>query len=239
MNQRLIVFLLAFLFAAPSFAQSPVVPSLGLSLFEHDAGDFDNSIQPVPASRSAGAAFGLSLILPGLGHRYADGGWGRTATVHALADAGLWIALLDTGARLGNAETGFETLAALNAGAQVEGQGRGFFLNLSRYHSSDEYVEQLLRDRALDELETAQLPENQWEWDSEEDFQRFRVLREDAESLRRRRPVYAALLAGNRLLSGIGALRASRRANRTEATLSLGMPRPGADMPTVNLSVRF
>ena len=236
---RFALLLFVLVLATPVFAQSPVVPSLGLDLFEPEATGVGTMVPLVPRSRSAGAAFGLSIILPGLGHRYAAGGWGRTATVHALADAGLWIALLDAVARLGNAETGFETLAAVGADAQIDGQGRGFFLNLSRHRSSQEYVEQLLRDRAWNELETAQLPENQWEWASEEDFQQYRALREDAESLRRRRPVYAALLAGNRLLSGIGALRAARRVNRTEATLSLGMPQPGANLPTVNLSVRF
>ena len=236
---RFALLLFVFVLATPIFAQAPVVPSLGLELFESEVVEGVSTEAMVPGSRSAGAAFGLSLILPGLGHRYAAGGWGRTATVHALADAGLWIALLDAGARLGNAETGFETLAVVGADAQIEGQGRGFFLNLSRHRSSGEYVEQLLRNRAWNELETAQLPQNQWEWASEEDFQRYRALREDAESLRRRRPVYAALLAGNRLLSGIGALRAARRVNRAEATLSLGIPQPGADTPTLNLSVRF
>jgi len=236
---RFALLLFAFALATPVFAQSPVVPILGPDLFESEATGATEMVRLEPRSRSAGAAFGLSLILPGLGHRYADGGWGRTASVHALADAGLWIALLDAGARLGNAENGFETLAVVGADARIEGQGRGFFLNLSRHRSSEEYVEQLLRDRAWNELETAQLPENQWEWASEEDFQRYRSLREDAESLRRRRPVYAALLAGNRLLSGIGALRAARRVNRTVATLSLGMPQPGSNTPTLNLSVRF
>lgn len=236
---RVLALVATFLLAANVFAQSPVVPGLGPELFEQEAADVVFAESNGAANRSSGAAFGLSLILPGLGHRYADGGWGKTATAHALADAGLWIALIDTNARFGSAETGYETLAAVNAGAQIDGQGRGFFINLSRYRSSDEYVEQLLRDRAWNELEAAQLPENQWEWASEEDYQSYRALRENAESLRRRRPIYAALLAGNRLLSGIGALRASRSANRTEATLSLGMPQTSADLPTVNLSIRF
>ena len=216
MKAHLGAFLIPLLLAVPAQAQSQVVPSIGPALTELERSGADELVHLESHGRSPGAAFGLSLVLPGLGHRYAAGGWGRTATVYALADAGLWIALLDVGARLGNAETGFETLAVAGADAHIEGQGRGFFLNLSRHRSSEEYVEQLLRDRAWNELDTAQLPENQWEWASEEDFQWYRALREDAESLRRRRPIYAALLAGNRLLSGIGALRAARRVNRTE-----------------------
>lgn len=239
MALRLLAFGPLLLLASGVVAQSPVVQNLGLELFEREETESEPSVQPESASRSAGAAFGLSLILPGLGHRYADSNWGKTATVHALADAGLWIALVDASARFGDAETGFETLAAVSADAQIEGQGRGFFLNLSRFISSDEYIDQLLRDRAWNELETAQLPENQWEWATDEDFQRFRDLRDEAESLRRRRPVYAALLAGNRLLAGIGALRAARRVSRADATLSLGMPAPGSVAPTVNLSLQF
>lgn len=235
MPMRLLLLAVLLAVAVPAGAQSPVAPRLA----PEPLGELGPSEAHTARPRSGAAAFGLSLLVPGLGHRYANGTWGTASSAHAVADAGLWVGLIDAGLRLGRTEKSYETLAALRANAEVEGQGRGFFLTLSRYRSSDAYVEALLRERRWNELEEAQRPENQWAWTTEEDYQRYRTLREDAESLRRRRPVYAALLAGNRLLAGVGALRATRRMNRAEASLALGLPPDGTHTPTVHLSVRF
>lgn len=239
MSQRVFVFLILMGWGGVAVAQSPVVQNLGVDVFDTETSFEISDPQPEFQTRSGGAAFGLSLLLPGLGHRYASGGWSTMATVHGLADAALWVGLIDSNMQIGRAQDSFETLAATSAGIGGGSRSRGFYLNLASYRSSDEYVDQLLRDRAWDQLETAQLPENQWEWASDEDFQNFRSLREDAESLRRRRPIFAAMLAGNRLLAGIGAIRASRKFNRTQAEVSLGPPPAGSDVPTVNMSFRF
>lgn len=238
MRLRLLPLVLAVLglTVVPGRAQSPVVPHLAAEPL--GALDPVDTVQ-APAARSGAAAFGLSLLVPGLGHRYANGSWGAGSSAHALADAALWVGLIDAGVRLNRSESTYETLAALRADAQIEGQSRGFFLTLARYRSSEDYIDALLRERRWNELEDAQRPENQFAWASEEDYQGYRTLREDAESLRRRRPVYAALLASNRVLAGVGALRATRKVNRAQATLALGLPPDGSDLPSVNLSVRF
>jgi len=194
---------------------------------------------PVPGRRSGGAAFGLSLLAPGLGHRYARGEWGAAGTVHGLADVALWVGLFDTGARVGRTEDTYTALVAASAGTEVEGRDRTFFLNLARFESSEAYIDALLRARRWDQLEEARRPENQWRWASTADFERYRALRDDAEALRRRRPVYGALLAANRLLAGIGAIRAARHHNLGLTEVSLGPPPPGSDLPTLNLSVQF
>ncbi len=191
--------------------------------------------------RSPGQAFALSLVLPGLGHRYAQHGrWGR-GTFYALADAGLWLGLLGTEWRRQALVQSFETLAATRAGARVEDKDRTFFLNLAAYHSSDEYVAVQLRNRAWDRIDYVADPAFQWAWASEEDFLTFRRLRRDAETLRNRRFVLAAALVANRLLAGLTALRAARHANRNvpPLQLSLAAPPPGTDLPRLQVAVTF
>lgn len=196
---------------------------------------------PGDAPRSGGKAFLLSLALPGLGHRYVQhGDWSGTPTLFTAADAGLWLGLLGTSQRLAHLTESYQTLAASGAGAQTAGKERSFYLNLASYHSSDEYLEVQLRDRAWDQLDYVDDRAFQWEWTSEADFQRFRTLREDAESMRRRRPLLIALLAANRLASGITAVRAAGRANDAPATtLSLSAPPPEGAWPVLNLRVGF
>src|SRR5690606_15069081 len=156
MPMRFVLFAVLLTTAVPVGAQSPVVPRLAPEPLDPLAPVEGYAVQ----ARSGAAAFGLSLLVPGLGHRYANGAWGPASSAHAVADAALWVGLIEAGVRLGRAEDSYETLAALRADAEVEGQGRGFFLNLSRYRSSEDYVEALLRERRWNELEEAQRPEN-------------------------------------------------------------------------------
>lgn len=189
---------------------------------------------------SAGKAFALSLVLPGLGHHYVHGGnWDGWATVFALADAGLWTSLAGSEWRRDHLEGNYETLAATSAGADIEDKGRDFFLNLASFHSSDEYLATQLRNRNWRNLDVITAPSNQWMWSSEGDFLRFRDMREDAESLRRRRSFIITTLIANRLIAGIGALRGARRADQAAASFLLSAPPRGADVPMMNVRFRW
>lgn len=192
-------------------------------------------------SKSAKKAFALSLLIPGLGHRYAhDGSWRGAASLFAAADVGIWMSLISTQVRYGQTVDNYETLAASRAGALIDGKNRGFFLNIATYRSSNEYVEVNLRERAWDQLDYVNDRSFQWQWETEEDFLRFRTLREDAESFRRRRPLLVTMLLGNRLLAGLTSIRAAHRADGTApATLSLSLPPDGGRAPLLNLRVRM
>ncbi len=192
---------------------------------------------PIPP-RSPQKAFGMSLLLPGLGHRYAqDGRWKGSATLFALADAGLWIGLLATEWRHHSITENFKTLAATRASAQVEGKDRTFFLNLASFHSSDEFIDVSLRNRAWDQVAYVSDRSFQWAWQTEDDFQRFRSLRTDAESLRNRRLILVAGLVGNRLLSALLAIRAVNKANQGRVSVALAAPPPDAYVPRLQVRI--
>ncbi|MEM1269265.1 MAG: hypothetical protein AAGI08_04365 [Bacteroidota bacterium] len=187
--------------------------------------------------RSPVGAFALSLVVPGLGHRYAAGGaWTRGAVVHAGAEIGLVLSLLGARAREQDLTQSFETLAVLEAGADLAGKSRSFFLNLGTYDSTADFREALLRTRNWDQLAQTESPAFQWDWSSEQARLDYRALRDDAETAGRRVTVFASLMVANRLLSGFSALVSSRRHN---ASLDLALLPQAGGGQTVQAVVRF
>lgn len=197
---------------------------------------------PEPAGKSPRKALALSLLVPGLGHRYVhDGSWDGAATFFGLADAGLWLGLLGTDVRRDHLVHDYRTLAATRADAEVEGKSRQFFLHLATYRSSDEFLDVQLRSRNWTDIGFVAERTNQWSWETEADFNAFRSMREEAESLRRRRTLLLSTLVANRIIAGVTALRAANRANAEApaVTLSLAPPPAEARVPLLNLHVRF
>lgn len=189
---------------------------------------------------ASGKAFALSLLLPGLGHRYVHGGdWGGWATAFALTDAALWTGLVGSEWRRNHLQTNYETLAATGAGADIDGKERDFFLNVASYRSSEEFLQAQLRNRNWTNLDAITDPGNQWKWDSEDDYLRFREMREDAESLQRRRSFIITTLVANRLIAGVAALRGARRVGATAPSFSLSVPPRGSDVPMMHLRIRW
>ncbi len=194
------------------------------------------------ASRKSPArAAALSLLLPGLGQRYVnDGSWKGSATLFALADVAAWVGLARTVAVRNHRIDSYEALATARADAIVDGKDRRFFLNLATYKSSDDYLETQLRNRAWDQLDYVSTREFQWEWTTDDDFLRFRDLRDDAESLDRRSSILVATLVANRLISAIIAVRAAGRSrSEARATVSVYPPAGGHHVPGVRLRLRL
>jgi hypothetical protein len=210
------------------------------------AGPGTSSAQPaapelaLQSRRSPGKAFALSLLLPGLGHRYANGRWTGGGTTFALVDVGLWVGLITGEWSRNRSVQSYTTLAASGADADVEGKDRSFFLNLATYESSDEYLEVQLRTRNWDRLEYVSDPSFQWAWSSMDDFERYRELRDDAESLSRRRSIIIAALVANRLLSGLISARKAHVLGR-DLEYDVGVAAPVSDdtAPQLQVSVRF
>jgi len=187
-------------------------------------------------------AVALNMLFPGLGHRYVQGGnWRGSATLYALADVGFWLGLIGTELQYQNLISNYETLAASRAGAYVDGKDRQFFLNLASYRSSDEYLQTQLRNRNWSKLDYVADRAFQWNWDSEENFLTFRDMREDAESMKRRRTVFITVLVVNRLISGLAVIRAARRAETagTEVAFSLAPPPRYSTLPVLNVNMKF
>lgn len=153
-----------------------------------------------------------------------------------MADAALWTSLFGVTWRRSSLVDSYEALAVSAAGADLTGKDRAFILRLASYRSSDEYFETALRLRAWEELEAMEDETYRWSWTSDEDYLRFRDLRNDAESLGRRRTLLVASLVANRLLSGI---LSARRAGRPSDLSVAFRPAPSGTVPTLDLALRF
>ena len=188
--------------------------------------------------RSAGKAAALSLLVPGLGHRYLEGGrWDRPGAAFVLAEAGLWLGLGSALWQHGQTVQSYRTLAAGRAGALVEGKDRRFFVNLGAYSSSDAFVEDHLLRRRWDQLSYVSDPAFQWRWSSEEDRQTYMHLRRQADTWSRRRTVFISTLAINRVLAALTTLLAARREEATPL-VSLGLV-AGSRWPDVHLTLKL
>ncbi|NQV71916.1 hypothetical protein HQ496_02250 [bacterium] len=190
------------------------------------------------APYSAKMALIKSLLLPGLGHKYVnDGQWSGWALAYTAADVSLWLSLLGGEWHRNSLITSYETLASGSANADLSGKNRSFYLNLASFESSDVFYETMLRNRAWDQIGYVSDPAFQWEWDSEESFNEYRSLRNDAESLRRRKTILIASLVVNRLLSG--AISARKASRSSTSSVSMALSAPVESIPVLSLRVGF
>lgn len=186
---------------------------------------------------SAKKAFALSLVLPGLGHRHAEGGrWSTWGTAFAVADVGLWVSLFTGESKRDHLVQSYQTLARTAAGADISGKDRAYFLALASYPSSEAFREAMLRTRQWDRIDYAERPGYDWAWNTGDNFSRYRSLREDAESLRRRRSVVIASLVANRIISGIVAARKASVSRRSRISVRMGAPLVGGS-PLVHVKI--
>jgi hypothetical protein len=189
---------------------------------------------------SPGKAFLLSAAVPGAGHAYVQqGSWRGSATVYAGADVALWTGLVATILRRDHLIESYSSLASSRAGAMIDGKNRTFFLYVGSYVSSDDFRDAMLRNRQWELIDYAADRSYQWNWTTDADFQRYRSLREDSESLNRRTSFLVALLAGNRVMSAVTAARYASRTNRAvDLNINLGL-HPDADLPLVAVRLNF
>lgn len=198
-----------------------------------------DTVMPPGDGPAAGKAFLRSIVLPGWGHQYAqNGSWRGKATLFAGADVGLWLGLANSIWRRDHLIQNYQTLAVSQANASIEGKDRSFYLNLATYRSSDDYLTAQLRNRAWDRIDYVSDPAFQWNWAAEEDFFAYREMREDAETFRRRRSLFIALLVGNRLLAGLSSIQAANKA-QPAVSFSLGPPPQTERWPILNAQINF
>lgn len=193
------------------------------------------------STRSPQKAFVRSLLVPGWGHRYARGDWNGAATGFLLAEVGLWTGVGVATWQRGAAIDSYEALARTEAGADLDGKDRRFFIELATYASSDAYLEAQLRNRAWDDLGYVSDPAFQWAWTSDDAFRRYRDLRDESDALGNRRTLFIAALVGNRLVAALTSIRAANRASAAsrDVALSFSAPPEGSTLPLTRLQVRF
>lgn len=157
-------------------------------------------------------AAGYSILLPGLGHKYAnENAWNRRAALYTITDAVLLIGLVSSEWQRRYLVNSYQTWAVSHAGITSVGKDRRYYVTIGNHLSSDAYRDIQLRNRRVDQAAYVNDPAFQWRWNSIQDLQRYRDLRKGSESWAQRRGSIIAALVANRVVSAVSALLTARR----------------------------
>jgi len=190
-----------------------------------------------------------SLTFPGwgqatLGHRHA-------AATFALAEASVWVSFTAFRVQEQLRTDAYIRTARLAAGIDLSGRDEDIRRIVGAYASSDEYNQLVVyRDAAnlyyndpvayRQYIADHQLSgANTWAWASEDDFNRYRGQRKDAQRAALRSNTALALASINRLVSTVHAMRASNHPVETKHAWNFEcVPVPGDDATAFHLGVR-
>lgn len=193
---------------------------------------------PREAEKSRGRAFFLSLLLPGLGERYA--GARTKATIFMSTEVALWLGYISFHTYGQWREADYRAFASSYAGVTLAGKPHGYFIDIGNYISLEEYNEAMLRDRNLPEVYLDPLT-YYWRWPDEGYRLRYLKLRVSADNASQRAMLTLGAIFANHLISAIDAMWSVLRYNKQlersgiDLDLRLGMNAGGH---TISLTAR-
>ena len=160
---------------------------------------------------------GLSLLLPGLGHRAL--GYTDRATAFMAADGVIWAGFVTLQVQGSLRKDGYVELAEIDAGVEkAEGRSDEYYRLLGSYSSSELYDDEIRRDARAqypddlqarsDYFDSNRIPDDRrWEWESSAAWERYRDKRGDSLESYKRADYMLMLAVANRLLAAVDALR--------------------------------
>ena len=170
-----------------------------------------------------GGALMRSFVLPGWGHYYVDNQSWRRGQFHLGADVLListWIYLHTNSNML---QGNLNTFANAYAGINLRGANRRVEIAVGNYLSLAEHNEAQLRARNWDRF-IDDIPENRWNWDSEDKRLEYVLMRDRRERAKQQIPAVVSLMVLNRVVSGVHAFIQARNYNATLPDISFNIP---------------
>lgn len=170
---------------------------------------------------------GLSLLLPGLGHRAL--GYPERSTALMTADAAIWTSFVTFRVQGSIRKDGYVEMAKTGAGVeQPDGRSDEYYRLLGSYSSSELYDDEIRRDaraRFPYDLQARatyfdqhRVPDDQrWEWASSAEWKRYRDKRGDSLHSIKRSHYMLGLAVANRLVAAVDALRLVHRRGQEPA----------------------
>lgn len=190
-------------------------------------------------SPSPEGAFVRSLVMPGWGHYYVNSGQWKRGQVHFGAEVVLIASYFGFSVRANNLENQYQTLASLKAGVEITDRSRSFQLALGDFKTLQEYNEFQLRSRNWNRLFNDQ-SENRWNWDTEEDRDKYNDLRSDVDRVKNQLPAILGLMVVNRVVSAISSYnRAKSQSNIPDVTVLPVRASPGEMGVVARFNLKF
>lgn len=164
----------------------------------------------------------LSILLPGLGERYAGGR--KSAKFFTFTEGAFWTGLFAFQKLNTARENTFRAYATARAGATAGKRPNSHYDRLAAYDSIYDYNARLQYVEGASSTPLPETPDNFWEWDSRASREHFRTLRSKATWARTRGFLFAGALIFNRFAS---ALNAANIASKTRATTAVSTTAQG------------
>jgi len=166
------------------------------------------------APKSGKRAFFYSLLVPGLGQRYA--GSPGSARYFVAAEALLFGCAAGHEVYSNWLEEDYRTFAAVHAGLNPEGKDKRYYVEIARYNSIYIYNEKMRVSREF-AMVIPETPGNIWVWDSDENRLKYHFRRMDADRIHNRTIYFYTGIVLNHIISGIHAAILVRRHNEHTA----------------------
>ncbi len=166
--------------------------------------------------KSVTLAIVYSLLLPGMGHLYADDF--STGKYYFIGETGLWITYAGFRFRATWLRGDARSYALQHADAVFDGKDDQFAIDIGNYNSLQDYNEAKLRNREDEKVyETSRA--FAWQWDSDANRLIYRDLRIRSDEVLRNSQFVIAAMVLNRLIAAFSAARSVSAYNRA---VSLG-----------------
>lgn len=172
--------------------------------------DFDDSFRSPSGRKSRFRALLYSALIPGGGQYYL--GNRRSARYYFAAEAATWIGFAAFRTYGNWRRNDYFAYAAVHANAQLEGKSEEFLAWVGFY---DNYRQFNGLGRAFDpdRAYLEDIPENHWEWQSRDDRQTYKDLRNRSKEAYRRAEFMIGIAVVNRVISMIAAVRSVGKVN--------------------------
>lgn len=173
----------------------------------------------VPAAADGGAGrFWRSLLIPGWGQQ-ADAQTSSARRFLALETA-LWASYAGLRGVYGIRRDTYLTYAATHAGARTSGKSNVYLDDLGFYASQHQHNQFARVDDGPRAELYADTPEFSWEWDADSSRERYRELRNSAQTMERNALYVTGFIVVNHLVSAVHAARSSQGNEQADSELS-------------------
>jgi len=170
----------------------------------------DEIVSGQRGEKSPAVAFGLSLVVPGLGQAYLKRF--DVGRYFIASEISLWLVYFgmnEYGRWLNEDAINF---AVIRAGIDRKDKDNDFFANIENYMSVYDYNQRKGRDRDYDKLYDVQ--KFYWWWDSEQSRQRYKDMRTRSRALRYYAKFAFVFVIANHIASAVDALILARKFNQ-------------------------
>ncbi len=161
--------------------------------------------------KSKGKAFFFSLIVPGMGQRYA--GKRLRSEIYLATELTLWLSYTGLIQYREWRKQDFKAFAAAHAGVDLNGKSESYFIDVENYASIYEYNAAKLRQRNLNKY-YRDVEGFYWQWDSESNRQKYEQLRISADTADNRALFVIGAILANHVISAIDAVWTVHKVNK-------------------------